>query len=711
MTGDLLVDDWQRLGLTVLSSDADRTLVLFSSNDELRSFHDRLNQYQAGPPPGQLHPPFNAFVSTIESIGAVEPQDRIGVRFREEGLAVLGDFQAAQLYFVDIELWDLGTRALRERKLADIVAYIVAREGLAFEQYVGPSITMLRAQVSGALLSTLLTVEDIASIDAPPQPDLQTGPALEMTLEVAPPLNEVPDDAPLIGIIDSGINAHPFLEDVLIGSIGVPASLGIVDDWGHGTRIGGVAAFGDLRAQVAANTLNRGARLCSAKVVNGQGRFDDRRLVPSQMREAIGALHQQFGCRIFVIALADVKRPYSGGKVGPWAATLDELARELDVVIVVSSGNRSPRGGNRIEQAVTEYPEYLLEEANRFFEPAGAMNVLTVGSISHGEGLDPDAAADVMVRAITGANEPSPFSRIGPGIGGATKPDLVDIGGTLVFDGVLASLRNGESSPSAGVLTTHHLYLDRLFTAGSGTSYAAPRVAFSAAQILSLLPNASANLIRALLVGSAEIPSEARHVLQPLGADAERKICGHGQIDQRRAAYSDDARVVLYAEDELELDHFAVYQIPIPDLFQSEPGDRSIRVTLAFDPPVRHTRADYAGVGMSYRLIRGTDSAHIFEHYRKRTVQEGPFPEMAGRYSCDLVPRPTQREKGTVQCSKVTFKRTVAAYGDSYFLVVRCESGWADYVQRQRFAVVVEIEHEAEIQLYARVQQRVRVVA
>lgn len=124
------------------------------------------------------------------------------------------------------------------------------------------------------------------------------------------------------------------------------------------------------------------------------------------MREAITTLNVDYGCRIFVIALGDTKRPYDGGKVGTWAATLDELARELDVVIVVSSGNRSPRGGTRLEQAVTQYPAYLLEDANRFFEPAGALNVLTVGSLAHGEGLNAQHLTEVMVRPITRQNEP-----------------------------------------------------------------------------------------------------------------------------------------------------------------------------------------------------------------------------------------------------------------------------------------------------------------
>jgi hypothetical protein len=254
----------------------------------------------------------------------------------------------------------------------------------------------------------------------------------------------------------------------------------------------------------------------------------------------------------------------------------------------------------------------------------------------------------------------------------------------------------------------YHNYLDRLLTAGSGTSYSAPRVAFSAAQILTRLPQASANLLRALIVGSAEIPNSARECLGLLGEDATRAICGHGLVNLERAAFSDDARVTLYAEDELELDHFAVYRVPIPDLFQAGNGERCIRVTLAFDPPVRHTRADYAGVGMSFRLIRGCAPDLIFEHYRKRDQDDGPFPELAARYNCKLLPGPQARERGTVQCATIVFKRSVEDYGDDYYLIVRCESGWATHLARQRFSVVVELLQKADVQLYERVRQRLR---
>lgn len=711
MTGAPLEEDWQRIGLSVLSSDEDRTLVLFSSTHDMAAFRERLAAYGRGTPAGQQAPSYNTFVSTIQSIGAIEPRDRIGIRAREEGLNEPAGFQPGDTYIVDVELWDLGRREMRERKLNQIAAYTASREGEELDRYVGPSITLVRVRCDGAVVQTLLALEDVSEIDLPPAADVTTAPLLAMQVGDLPPIGAVAADAPLIGIIDSGVNDHPLLADIIVGAIGVPDTLGTADDFGHGTRVAGIAVFGDLRGQLAAGALARGARLCSAKVVDQNGAFPDRRLTPGQMREAITRLHGEFGCRIFVVALGDRRKVYDGGKVGAWAATLDELVAELNVVIIVSAGNRDGiRGGTRIEQAVTEYPAYLMEASNRLVEPAGAMNVVTVGALAHGDGLAPHVAGNVGVRAITQTDEPSPFTRVGPGLRGAIKPDLVDVGGTLVFDPFVGRLRDGRDLAEAGVLSLHYQPVDQLFTACSGTSFAAPLVAFKAGQILAQFPDASANLIRALLASGSSLPPAAKAKLALLGAEAERAICGHGQVNLERAAFSDDSRVALYAEDELEVDHFAVYQIPIPELFQSERGRRTLRVTLAYDPPVRHTRRDYAGNTVTFRLIRGCDPDLVFEHFRKRVVaNEGAFPEMETRFNCKLEPTPTVREKSSLQTALVSFSRDITHYGDSYYLVVRCAGGWAAAAGRQAFAVVVEISHEAEIQLYERLRQRARV--
>jgi hypothetical protein len=77
------------------------------------------------------------------------------------------------------------------------------------------------------------------------------------------------------------------------------------------------------------------------------------------------------------------------------------------------------------------------------------------------------------------------------------------------------------------------------------------------------------------------------------GDDAVFNLLGYGLPDVARALESEDNRVILFAEDTLATDKFAVYEVPIPDVFQTK-GARQIRVALSFDPPVRHTRLDYA---------------------------------------------------------------------------------------------------------------------
>lgn len=711
MSGPLLEEEWAKVGLTVLSSDEDRSLVLFASSEELTDFRRKLATYGAGTPAGQLNPSYSGFIANVEGIAAVAPRDRIGLRTREAGLVEADDFQPDTAYIVDLELWDLGRRDVRERKLDDIVAYAEALGAEELDRHVGPNITMVRLSCDGRVVRSLLSIEEIAEIDFPPEPDFLAGDTDDLAIGDLPPVEELAEDAPLIGIIDSGVNDHPLIEDIIAGAIGVPPTLGTADEWGHGTFVGGIATFGDLRAQIGNGALVRNARLCSAKVVDATGRFPNSRLIPRLMREAITQLNEEFGCRIFVISLGDRTKLIEGTKVGVWAQTLDELVRELDVVIIVSAGNRQPRSHLRVEEAVTEYPTYLAEPANRLCEPAGAMNIVTVGALANGNGLPAAVGGVVGIRPITERLEPSPFSRTGPGVRGAIKPDFTDFGGTLIYDGTTNRLQGGEVRPEAGILSLHHRPVDRLFATRSGTSHAAPLVAYKASQILGRFPNSSANLVRALLAGSAAIPAEATRRLATLGEAPTRAQCGYGMVDAKMASYSDDNRVVLYAEDELTIDHFAVYQIPIPRPFQTERGRRTIRVSLAYDPPVRHSRLDYNGVSMSFRLIRGCTPEEIFDHYRRRTQADGPIPEMANRNNCNLSPSSTAREKSSLQSASVSFARDVSGYGDVYYLVVRCAGGWAGDVGQQSFAVAVEISHEAEVGLYERLRQQVRVRA
>ncbi|EDZ47158.1 Y4bN [Rhodobacterales bacterium Y4I] len=600
--------------------------------------------------------------------------------------------------------------------MEEIERFLTAQGGAVYDTYIGPSITVMRAEAMGQGLRPLLGVPEIAVIDLPPKPDLEAQPMVALDAGGIPPVLEPAEGAPVIGVLDSGVNDHPLLNGLIVGHHLGEGIVGAADGWGHGTSVAGAALFGDLRDAITGGALEPVGRLAVAKVVGDNGRFPERRTVPRVMDAAIRTLHADMGCRLFVLSLGDPKANLAQGRVGPWAATLDALARELDVLIVVSAGNRGkprPFMAATSEELVTVYPTYLLEPENRLAEPAGAANVITVGSVAGGTGLDARHDHDVNVQPITHEwGEPSPFTRVGPGAGGIRKPDVVDLGGTAVFDVPSVSLAGAPRLPAAGVITLNHRYTEQFLTAAAGTSFAAPLLIHKAARLLRRMPDASANLLRALLVGAARSPDAFDRRLAALTSAERVRIGGNGVVDPSRATYSDDHRVVLYAQDALEMDQFAVYRLPIPPEFRTG-GDRTIRVSLAYDPPVRRTRNDYLGTKMDFRLLRGIDEAQLFEHFRDRNkILEGAAPSVPSRFKCKLQPGSDERANNTLQTASITFKRDTEEYGEVYYLVVRCLSHWAvDQAFDQRFAVVVELEHQPEIRIYNRVRERVRVGA
>lgn len=704
--GSAADEDWERLGLHVLSHDEDKTLVLFSSNDSLLSLTERIAAYSGPIPPNQRNPSYNNFVGNLISIETITASDRLGIRLREEGFVSLEDFDENETYLIDVELWDFGGRVDREAKIETIKNIAIANGGEYIDSYVGTSISILRIKCNLECLSEILEIPEVYTIDLPPSPDMETSRYVGIDLENAHEVNDAYDDLPVIGVIDSGVNNHPFLNGALIGGISFLEDAG-QDDWGHGTSVAGIAAFGDFRHQLrTSNQLTRYAKICSAKVVNNVGKFPEEVVIPKLMSQAINALHEQFGCRIFNISLGDPKAPFNGKRNGQWASILDDLARSLDILIIVSAGNGNSWGRNP-EDAINEYPNFLLDDTNKFLEPAGAVNVLTVGSLSCGDGLPPDLAQYAGVRPTAKMDEPSIFTRTGPGVLGICKPDMVDYGGTAIFDSAISRIRSGAEISEAGIISLNNQFLTNLFKTSSGTSVAAPMVAHKAAILLKQIPDCTANLLRALLVNSSSHPTLNQQRINELDEPSRNKIYGKGIPQLRNLIVSEDNRVVLYSEDSLQPDYFAVYEIPIADIFKNTAGKKTIKVTLTFDPPVRHTRKDYLGCEMNFRLIRGKTAAEVFECFRVRE-DNGTPSEMSQNNNCDLKPGANSRDFSTVQTASVTYERAMQNYGDTYYLVVRCQAGWADFIQAQRYAIVVEMTHVQDINIYQAIQQRIQ---
>lgn len=699
---------WQQNSLTVLEIDENKTLVLFASDTELTDFKRRLSEYTRGPTrERQRNAPHNQLFASIHDVGQVENRDRIGRLFKFKGIDSPDQIEVNESYSVDVEIWDFGSRRLNQHKSDEVKSFVLTNGGVVTDEYNRGALVLLRVQGSGELIRSLLEIEPIRTVDLPPEPSL-TRDHLSLGIEDFQEVPSPPDDAPAIAVLDTGVAvAHPFIAPALGEAISVPASIpDALDAHGHGTMVSGLALYGDVEECIDRRLFVPQLRLYSSRILNDAGRFDNDRLIASQMRDSIEYFRDTYGCRVFNLSLGDERQNYTDGLLSPWAATLDLLVRELQITIVVSAGNISklPRDFYRT------YPDYLLTGAYRLIEPATGAIVLTVGSLAHSASLsDASTRQSVALRPIALRDQPSPFTRVGPGINGSIKPELCEYGGNSAYDAI--DRRDRRDIPELSVISFNKDYLERLFTTKAGTSFASPRVAFMAATLTGDFPAASANLIRALLVSSAKVPVNSENLLLPLDPEATLRVCGYGQPQLDAARYSDDNRVVLFAESTLGVDNFHIYEVPMPDEFVGAAGKKRISITLAFDPPVRHSRHDYLGTKMSFRLFRGRSLEDIVSASRLRTSSDEVVEALGGRFNCAMDPSPTKRENGTLQKATFTMQRR-SDYGETYYLVVRCEKQrWTSIEHSpQKYGVVVVLEHSESINIYNRIRQRVSAV-
>ncbi|WP_376709115.1 S8 family peptidase [Pseudochrobactrum lubricantis] len=696
-------DEWRKLDLIVLTEDTDNSVVLFANDKSLNEFKRKVEEYSGDLKPGQKNPSYNGLISSINSVSLIEKKDRIGPKLQADGYTSAQSFSPNTDYILDVELhkptddFDV-VLFLNRLRLA-----IEAHSGQILSTYSGSSILLARVKCNTDAIAALLDLPEVLEVEAPPQPDLAFEDLSSIDLGELEVGQSPPLDAVTIGIIDSGVNfGHPLLAPIEACAITYDPTGSPSDSHGHGTSVASVAAFGDIATRVKLNNFNTSFRIASARVLDDEGHFPDDISLPALMENSITQLHKNYGTRIFNISLGDPKSIYTGGKNAPWTAALDNLARELDILIIVSSGNRKDLGTTLGETIVKEYPHYLAEPPSRLFQPATGANVLTVGSIAHSNGLEPDDFDFVDIMPICEKDEPSPFTRTGPGIREMIKPDLVDIGGNVIWSGLNNKLLGGSAKPSTGIWTFNHTPIGNdLFTSQIGTSFAAPQLAYKAAILLEQFPNASANLLRSLLALTAAKPEALQTRIANFDDDKLRMVCGHGVSNIAQALHTEDDRVIFWTEDDLSHGHFAIYEIPIPADFQITKGRKEIRVSLAFDPPVRHTRASYLGVTMGWHLLRGSTHSEVLDRFRKWKKEEGKLPEFEQKYICPTDINSTLREYGTLQVGTYTGHRKIDQYGDKYYVAVWNSARWNNLKETsQKYALCVQMRHQNLNTLY-----------
>jgi hypothetical protein len=332
------------------------------------------------------------------------------------------------------------------------------------------------------------------------------------------------------------------------------------------------------------------------------------------------------------------------------------------------------------------------------------------------------ALQDITFDPVAKIDQPSPFTRTGPGVNGAVKPDFVDYGGNMAITGVSPNHRLSFDNLEKGIAVQclSNTPLSALFSFMIGTSLAAPRVARSAAILWDALQknydfDVHPNLVRALLASSAELPLASLEVVPDLGEI--RRYCGYGQIDMQRAAYSRSNAVTMFVQDVVEPDSFLLYEIPMPDEFLRAPSSKRLSISFAYDPPTRRGRSEYVGVDASFYLVRSGSPELIISALKSLSAEEraareeGSVPKvgLTDLPIWNLSPGVTERGNSTLQKASVTAgQRLSNQFGETYYLAVSlARRPWAQDVASQGFAAAVVLESESEM-LYTALSQRLQ---
>jgi hypothetical protein len=264
-----------------------------------------------------------------------------------------------------------------------------------------------------------------------------------------------------------------------------------------------------------------------------------------------------------------------------------------------------------------------------------------------------------------------------------------------------------ENANGLGLVSTCGAFADgRPFAEDIGTSYAAPQVANRAVRLLGELPDASADLVRALLAAHARWPQPCVELLNPTGT-AEGKsrllqLVGYGRIDEDALYRSVDQSVSLLAEDRIANNKCHFYELPIPpDFWSAGRRQREITIGLAYSPDVRTTRLDYRVSKLWFTLVTAATLDEV-EHAFQRNREEGMGERTNNRWITN-----NERRPGTLQASRWFFRQPLRNHEHVFVVVTRQDAAWGNLADEQEPYALVAVLGDREnvtVNLYAQVR-------
>ena len=423
----------------------------------------------------------------------------------------------------------------------------------------------LTIQRHSELLSFLAEQALVRSIELPLILETQpsAGGATAGPVKLEEPIANI--DYPVVAIIDGGVTGKSPLNKWKVGDAGlVPIS---ERDEQHGTFIAGLVIAGSKLNPILSDGLEPSG--CKFYDLDLFPRYELRSSYYPDIEDLFDTLEEKVkvakrdhGARIFNLSFKIGDRS-SRLAYSLAADRLDRIARANDVIFVVAAGNlvsvSRPPWPEKAEEAVAMLAGFSASD--QLTAPSDHIFGITVGAINP-QGI----LGHVPLM-------PTTYTRRGPGVGGARKPELAHYGGV---DGAPGN-RTGLVSLSTNGETIHNC----------GTSFAAPLTAATLATLdHRLARQAARETLLALPVHRAKRPSALnKKVLRPVA----REFIGFGIPPPADEILHDDPHsVTLVFTDRLLSKQRLEFPFAWPRSLVGADGSCRGRaeVTLSFTPPV-----------------------------------------------------------------------------------------------------------------------------
>jgi hypothetical protein len=435
------------------------------------------------------------------------------------------------------------------------------------------------------------------------RPDAFNLPAREFGFTIS---NANLDDLPIIGIIDSGISNTTPLEPIIVNpgeNFDLTQTGLFFDNADHGT---GVAAFAALGNRLIPNY--RGEVECDAKVL--PIKILDSQSAPISQNKVINLIrraHDEYGVKIFTLTIGYAQFPIAdNSEFSSYAASLDELTNELDILIFISTTNNC----NNINDN-SEYPQKFLDTDSNIAPPADSLNNISVGAAADNYENGDYVRRSGFPEFPTIYSRKSHFNFSDENIFNNTnrnqhliKPDILMPGGDYEQ---YFFLGGGFEDRGNAAITIFSSNLTDRTKKRIGTSYSAPLAANLAAKLIKLYPDLDMQTVKALIINSAKRPKLGDSFANFSDSFINR-IIGQGIPNANDLLFSDNNQATLVLEDVIEPGYIKSYSLHIPQYLNDAGKNRALLTftsTLCFKfKPKVNSQLLYCPIHIGYAICK-----------------------------------------------------------------------------------------------------------